>query len=103
MPLKNLHPARWPWETAIAWIAFDLIDELNFWPRHPDYPARVGLTRQQVDTRCAAAAEELAAAIADGRLVPRWRAAEHPKTTRGGRDDTNRKKSSCNSPIPRSN
>ena len=88
MPLKNQYPASWPWMAAAAWIGFDLLDELDFHLTHPQFPNRIGLSRQEVATRCAATAEELAAAVVSGRLRPRWTTPERSTSTRGGgRDD----------------
>ena len=73
MPLKRPHPTRWSWQTAAAWIGFDLRDEMQFRPWRADFPDQIGLSRNEVELRCHAAADDIAEHIANGRLTAYWR------------------------------
>ena len=74
MPLQNPHPARWSWKTAIAWIGFNQLDNMEF-ELILDM-GHLGISRNDQILKSRAAAAELAERVSDGRLMPFFRATD---------------------------
>lgn len=73
MPLKTPQPARWPWKTTVAWVGFDLLDEMAFNPFNPDFPGRVGMTLGNCIIRCRVAIDEISRDVAEKRVTAYWK------------------------------